>query len=156
MPFKREHWSDADIISKRLAEGRYGVLSLVDASGFPYGVPLNYVYDETNRALYFHSKQQGRKMTAICRHSTAHFSIVLSETVVPHIFTTNYESIFLEGKVHEVTDDEERHRGLLLLCERFAPHELSRRDEVIQKEWSRVAVLRFDITSMSGKSNQDS
>ncbi len=156
MHIVRKHCSDRDIVGKRLNEGSFGVLSLIDESEQPYGVPINYVYDDTMNVLYFHSKRQGHKIKAIHHDGAAHFSVVLSEKVMPHIYTTNYESIFLRGRVTEVTDDEERMRALLLLCARLAPNELSRRDEVIKNGWSRVAILRFDIDTMSSKINQDS
>lgn len=37
-----------------------GVLSLLDESGYPYGVPISYVYDDNK--LYFHSALNGHKI----------------------------------------------------------------------------------------------
>ena len=35
-----------------LSEGEYGVLSTMGENGYPYGVPVNYVYLNDN--IYFH------------------------------------------------------------------------------------------------------
>lgn len=35
-----------------LSEGEYGVLSTIGEDGYPYGVPVNYVY--LNDSIYFH------------------------------------------------------------------------------------------------------
>lgn len=47
-----------------LNAGTNGVLSLVDAEGEPYGVPLSYVYDGEGH-IYFHSAVSGHKMECI-------------------------------------------------------------------------------------------
>ena len=41
----------------------YGILSLVGEDGYPYGVPINYVY--YNNAIYLHSGKLGYKYIII-------------------------------------------------------------------------------------------
>ena len=46
-----------------LKKGSYGVLSTVGADGYPYGVPVNYVYDDVK--IYFHCAKSGHKLDAV-------------------------------------------------------------------------------------------
>lgn len=57
--------------ARLLRKGRLGVLSTVSAADVPYGVPLNYVYVEEERALYFQGAPRGRKMDNIRANSRA-------------------------------------------------------------------------------------
>ena len=42
-----------------------GVLSVLGDDGYPYGIPINYYYDENDNAIYFHSAKEGHKLDAI-------------------------------------------------------------------------------------------
>ena len=48
-----------------LARGSSGVLALAGENGYPYAVPLSYVYD--GGRLYFHCARSGHKLDAIRR-----------------------------------------------------------------------------------------
>ena len=52
-----------------------GVLSLVGDDGYPYGVPINFYYDETENKLYFHSAKTGHKIDAIKSCDKACFTV---------------------------------------------------------------------------------
>lgn len=42
-----------------------GVLSLLGENGYPYGLPIDYWYNETDGKLYFHGAKEGHKIDAI-------------------------------------------------------------------------------------------
>lgn len=151
--YSRPTYSEEEI-RRRLSQGHYGVLSLIDAEGLPYGVPLNYVYHPDRQALYFHAAKTGRKIRALTAHERAHFVIVLQEEIVPPIFVTHYDSLMLEGRLHLVQDDDERRQALTALCDRHAPDQ-PRRDSVLAEGLARTAIIRFDIETASGKANRD-
>ena len=52
-------------VRKSSKTDRRGVLSVIGDDGYPYGVPINYVYDEKENALYFHGAKEGHKIDAI-------------------------------------------------------------------------------------------
>ena len=47
---------------KILAEEGRGVLSLFGEDGYPYGIPMNYFYDEDENKIYFHCAKEGHKI----------------------------------------------------------------------------------------------
>ena len=52
-----------------------GVLSLLGDEGYPYGVPLDFWYDEAHHAICFHGAKEGHKLDAMRRMDKASFCI---------------------------------------------------------------------------------
>ena len=64
-----------------LAQGTSGVLALLGDDGYPYAVPLSYVYHEGR--IYFHSAMTGHKLDALRRCPKASFCVVDQDQMVP-------------------------------------------------------------------------
>ena len=43
------------------------VLSLHGDNGYPYGIPVNFYYEETSGSIYIHCAKSGHKLDALCR-----------------------------------------------------------------------------------------
>ncbi len=125
-----------------------GILSLVDADGAPYGVPISYVYDGADR-LYIHSAVCGHKIDCIEAESRCSFCVVERDDIVPEEFTTYFRSVIVTGKIKIAADPEEIRAGLTMLCDKYCPG-LDPTDE-IDKLFRVVKVLRLEIDSISGK-----
>ena len=93
-----------------LADGRFGVLSLVDGDG-AYGIPVNYVWDGDD-SLYVHCAPDGRKLRCIDRRDRVSFCVVGATEVCPAQFTTAYESIVLDCRARRGLPPGERMRAL--------------------------------------------
>lgn len=79
-----------------LKKGSYGVLSTVGADGYPYGVPVNYVYDDGK--IYFHcAKNEGHKQENMRFSGKVSFTVVTKSDVISEKFTTGYESAVAFG-----------------------------------------------------------
>ena len=63
-----------------LYRGSFGVLALSGDDGYPYAVPISYIYD--GEKLYFHSARQGHKLDAIGREWS---SLYMLEMTPEHI-----------------------------------------------------------------------
>ena len=98
----------------------YGVLSMADATGMPYGIPLNFVWDG-NDCFYVHCAPEGRKLRMISENRNVSFCIVGNVSLKPQLFTTAYESVVLRGEASVVESDEERREALRLLVKKFSP-----------------------------------
>lgn len=126
----------------------HGVLSLVDADGTPYGVPLSFVYDGGD-IIYFHCACAGHKIDCISANASCSFCVVAQDLIVPEEFTTYFRSVVCFGRVTIVSDREELEKGLLLLAEKYSPGIDSEAE--ISRFINNVAVLRLEITGMTGK-----
>lgn len=131
-----------------LCAGSNGVLSLVDDDGRPYGVPLSYVYDGDG-AIYFHSARDGRKIDCLSYDPRCSFCVIAQDDVKPVEFTTYFKSVIVSGRIAIVVDRDEIERALQILSKKYSPG-IDCQEE-IAKCLNRVAVLRFDIESMTGK-----
>lgn len=83
-----------------------GVLAVSGDNGYPYAVPLTYMYD--NGAFYFHGNRNGHKMDALRKCPLASFCVTDLNEVHGDEFTTYFRSVIAFGKVREVHDEEER------------------------------------------------
>ena len=136
-----------------LRAAEYGTLSMIDENGLPYGIPVNYVWDEKD-SLYIHCAPEGRKLRAIAAHPEVTFSIVGNVNLQPSKFTTEYESIVLKGKARVGLSAEERMQALVLLVEKLSPDDVEIGKKYAEKSFYRTEIIRIDVTEFSGKTKK--
>lgn len=132
-----------------LRQGTSGVLSLLGDGGYPYGVPLSYVYH--NGKLYFHCAKAGHKLDAIRREGKCSFCVIDQDQVVAEKYTTLFRSVIAFGQVRVLEDDGEKHAALEALGERFNPGEPESLEKEIAATWNSVCVLVLEIEHLTGK-----
>lgn len=137
-----------DAAKEILLTATNGVLSLVDADGSPYGVPVSFAYDEGGH-IWFHSAVKGHKIDCIGADSRCSFCVVGQDMIVPDEFTSYFRSVIVNGRVSIMSSQDEIMKGLLLLCEKYSPGIDSGSE--IAKCLGHVTVLRLDIDEMTGK-----
>lgn len=132
-----------------LRQGTSGVLSLLGDGGYPYGVPLSYVYH--NGKLYFHCAKAGHKLDAIRREEKCSFCVIDQDQVVAEKYTTLFRSVIAFGQVRVLEDDGEKRAALEALGERFNPGEPESLEKEIAATWNSVCVLELEIEHLTGK-----
>ena len=94
-----------------LNRSEYGILSTIGVDNVPYGVPMNFVYEDG--VIYFHcAKAVGYKVSNIIHNSNACFTVVNDVCLQPKTFSTKYSSAIVFGKVSIVEDEDEKKKGL--------------------------------------------
>jgi len=145
---KRQQLSDEESIGI-LQKATSGTLALLGDNGYPYAVPISYVYSEGK--LYFHSALTGHKVDAIKNHDKASFCVIDNDNVKPHEYTTYFRSVIAFGRIHIIEDEVEKLDIARLLGNRYNPNQ----DEALQKEiehgLNRMLAIRFDIEHLTGK-----
>ena len=136
-----------------LATAEYGILSMIDMDGKPYGVPVNFVWDSEGLgdSIYLHCATEGKKLHVLECHDVVSFCVVGNVNLLPSQFTTEYESIILTGEVTICTSDEERMHALELLLKKLSPHDMEIGLRYAQKSFYRTEIVRLDIDTWSGK-----
>jgi len=81
-----------------------GVLACLGDEGYPYAVPLSYVY--FNGRIYFHSAKAGHKIDAIMKNPKVSFSVIDEDKIVSEEYTTYFRSVIAFGKARVVEGDE--------------------------------------------------
>ena len=138
--------SDCEQILNRCTSG---VLAVTGDGGYPYAVPLSYVFAEGG--IIFHSAVEGHKIDAIKRDSRCSFCVIDRDDVKPAEFTTYFRSVIVFGRVSIIEDAEERLKALRLLGQRYSPDDEQGLQHEIDKSLDRVVLLRLDIEHLSGK-----
>ena len=126
-----------------------GVLSLIGDGGYPYGVPMSYVYHDGH--IYFHSAIESHKVDAIRSNGHASFTVIGRDEVLPQLYTSNFASVICFGHIHIVSDEAERREALRLLGQRYNPGDEAGLAREMAHGAGRTLVLRLDIHYLSGK-----
>ena len=133
-----------------LRQGTSGVLSLLGDGGYPYGVPLSYVYH--NGKLYFHCAKAGHKLDAIRRNCHASFCVIDQDQVVPQKYTSYFRSVIVFGSIKILEDEQEKRASVEKLAIKYAPEDTQAgRQAAIDREWDLLCMLEMDIEHMTGK-----
>ena len=126
-----------------------GVLALAGDSGYPYAVPLSYVY--ADGAIIFHSAVEGHKVDAIKRDNRCSFCVIEQDEIKPAEFTTYFRSVIAFGRIHILETADEKVQALRLLGRRYSPGDEPGLQHEIDKSLDHVLLLRLNIDHLSGK-----
>lgn len=132
-----------------LENGTSGVLALSGDSGYPYAVPMSYVYND--RKLYFHSALNGHKIDAIRRNGLASFCVIAQDIVVPAEFTTRFRSVIAFGRIRIIDEPVEKRRTAELLAAKYDPDNLGNLDREMEKGFDRMCMIELEIEHLTGK-----
>ena len=137
-----------------LEQGSCGVLALSGDDGYPYAVPLSYLYHQGK--LYFHCAKSGHKLDALRREPKASFCVVAQDQVAPLEYTTLYRSVIVFGRLRELEDDGEKRAAIEALALKYAPQDTpAHREEAIRRDWAPLCVLELTPEHISGKQGKD-
>ena len=99
----------------------FGVLAVTGDEGYPYAVPLSYVFDEKANKIYFHCAKSGHKLDALRQEEKVSFCVVDQDEIVPERFTTHYRSVIVFGKIRVIEEGEEWLEAIKKLMARYSP-----------------------------------
>ena len=125
-----------------------GVMAVMGDEGYPYGVPLSFVYH--NGKIYFHSSKRGYKAECMERTPKVSFTVVDADDIVAEEYTSYFRSVIAMGRAR-LTEGEERLEGFMALTEKYSgnmPEEAKKREVT---ECERAAIYAIDIDHLTGK-----
>lgn len=135
-----------------LENGEYGILSTIGTDGYPYGVPVSYVYRE--KAIYFHcAADVGLKLANIKNNDKVSFTVVGKTQVLPEKFGSKYESAIVFGTAMEATGDEKT-LGLIGLLEKYSADYLEEGMKYLKGDFERTGVFKILIEQLTGKARK--
>lgn len=157
---KKQEITERSKIEEILRRERVGRLATVGGDGYPYIVPLNYVY--SNATIYFHCALAGEKLGNISRNDKVCFEVdtVLSyidlgfdSAMEPCDVGQFFQSVIIRGRAELIDDPEEKLAALNALV---GSHEgISKYDGIKSqmKAVQRCHVVGIRIEKISGKEN---
>lgn len=131
-----------------LQAGEYGILSMATEQG-GYGVPINYALVEDT--IYLHCAPEGRKLRAISADERVSFCVVGHSRVVSEHFTTEFESVIVQGRARVVEAENERRMALRAIVEKYSAEHIEEGLKAIERSIHRTAIIAITVDSFSGK-----
>lgn len=144
---KRQMLSNEESIAI-LEKGTNGTLALYGDDGYPYAVPISYVYSDGK--IFFHSAMSGHKVDAIMGNDKVSFCVVERDDIKPAEFTTYFRSVIVFGRARILDNEAEKLAALRLLSDKYSPDEPGTEDE-ISRGFSHLLMIAIDIEHMTGK-----
>lgn len=151
-------------------KAEYGVLSVIDGEK-PYALPLSIVRND--QVLYFHSAKAGKKVELLVNNAKVNVVFVGDKKIpenytvnqleemkndaskaiqfISSVFTTEYESAIVDGKVVKVLDEAEKIEAMRLICQKYTPDKMDYFDAAIDAGLKRTNVYKIKIDKLSAK-----
>ena len=119
-----------------LNRGTSGILALAGDDGYPYAVPISYVY----------------KLDAIRRNAKVSFCVIDQDQIVPEEYTSYFRSVIVFGTMRILKDDSEKRTAVEKLALKYAPDDTEENRRIaIERDWKPLCMLEMHIDHMSGK-----
>jgi hypothetical protein len=140
-------------IERLLTESQVGRIASVDPEGYPYVVPVHFVY--LNERIYFHGLPKGQKLDYISKNPKVGFEVdemlsLISQGIEePCDINTEYNSVIVRGNAEILTDIEYKKEVLLKIVEKYTP-QLSGKD-IHENMLKGTAVIEITIEELTGK-----
>ena len=145
----KQQLGDADCLAV-LQTARRGVLAVHGDDGYPYAVPLNFVFDPETRTLYFHMAVEGHKLDAIERDSKVCFTVMDDGYKVEGDWAWYVRSVVVFGKAKVVKDETMRDQWLRALAAKYVPP-AEDVEEDMRRNAPRALVVAVTAEHISGK-----
>ena len=137
-----------------LHTARYGTVAVNGDDGYPYAVPVNYLYDEENNRIFFHGSAAGHKADAVRADDRVCFTVIGEEEIIEEDWAPFTKSAVVFGRCRILEDREETIDLVKELARKYFPTE-----ELVRREagasGSRVSVYVIEIEHISGKRIQE-
>lgn len=149
-------FKDQRVLKGLLRGASHLVLAMSDGSE-PYAVPLDYVFEESEGAVYFHGAGEGRKVEVLSRNPRVWGLVVLDHGFGEGQCVNLYASAMFSGRVEFVNDRAVKVRVLGDLAEKTnrdpaaAREQIDKMSEGEKPPLDGIVVCRVCIEDLTGK-----
>lgn len=123
-----------------------GVIGTISENGYPYTVPVNYVF--YNSKIYFHCAKTGHKLANIKENNKVSFTAYDNVKVIEKEFTTKYQSVVVFGEAVVIPGSVEI---LNELIKKYSKHFIQEGIEYVKKDFSTTYLVEITINHITGK-----
>lgn len=155
---------------KVIDKSPFGVVGVVDDKGRPYTLPLSIVRE--GEKLYFHSAKAGKKLDLFKDGTPVSVSFIAWAGVPDNysrkevldiveegafraaaskVYTTEFASAHVEGRIFRLTDQDEMATALQLVCNKYTPKIADLAPAVIKNSLDYTAIFSITIDQIQAK-----
>lgn len=137
-----------------LRSARRGILAVNGDDGYPYAIPINYLYDEEAERIYFHGARAGHKVDALKGSDKICFTVCGEETIKDLDWAPYVQSTVVFGRCHLIADPAFAMEKLKQFAMKYYPTEQSVVDEIADNG-KYTQMFEIEIEHVSGKEVQE-
>mgnify|MGYP004549315719 FL=1 len=154
-PLRRKKRELSENAAKQLLHSaRRGVLAVNGDDGYPYAIPINYIYDEKAHRIYFHGARAGHKVDAIRACDKVCFTVYGNEQIKDEDWAPYMQSVVVFGRCRLLESCPETMALLKTLAMKYYPNE-QLADQEMASSGSTVQMYEIEIEHLSGKEVQE-
>ena len=151
---KKKNELSMEETKKLLHQERRGVLAVQGDDGYPYGVPVNYIYVEEENKILFHGARAGHKADAIKANDKVCFTVFGNEEIREEEWAPFMQSAIVFGRCHIIEDRDEAVRRVKQFALKYYPSQ-QEVDEEAARDGMAVQMYEITIEHISGKQIQE-
>lgn len=131
-----------------LASEPRGVLAVHGENGYPYALPMDFIF--LDGRLYFHSAKKGHKLEAIAKNDKVSFCVMDKGFRKDGQWPLNIRSVVIFGRIARLDDTEKAEVALRKLGLKYYPS-AGEVEAEISRSMKNVEILELTIDHMTGK-----
>lgn len=132
-----------------------GILSVIGDEGWPYGMPMNFWYNEEDGKIYFHSAKKGHRTDSLMRNPKASLCVMDEGRVMEGDWAPTFESVIVFGKIEYLEDKEKALELVRKLSYKYTSDDAFI-DEEIRRFASGFRMFAMTVEHMTGKRVRES
>ena len=137
-------------VKELLKTEKRGTLAVVGDEGYPYAVPLDFYYEESENKIYFHCAKTGHKIDAIKNCDKVCFTVWNKGEKQDGDWAYYVKSVIAFGRASLITDDNIIYEKIKKLGLKYYPTE-KEVDAEISKDVKAVQMAAISIEHVTGK-----
>ena len=151
---KKKNEISIDAVKELLRCSRRGILAVNGDHGYPYAIPINYLYDEEANKIIFHGAKAGYKVDCLKACDKVCFTICGNERTEDESWAPYLQSVVVFGRCHFVEKQEDMIQLVKKFAMKYYPDE-KLADEEVAASGRAVQMFEIEIEHLSGKEVQE-
>ena len=152
----KQHQLTNDEINRLLSIEQVGRISTLNSNGFPYTIPVHFVF--SNEKIYIHGLSKGQKITNIHASEKVCFEVDKMGAIIPGMkdscgTNTEFESVVILGTATMVEEKEIKQKALKHIVEKYTPQLCHL--EFPEKMLKATSIIEINILECTGKYYRD-
>lgn len=140
-----------DECKRILKEEKRAAFSVIGDEGYPYTIPINFFYDETDHKIYFHCAREGHKIDSLNRCDKVCLTTWNQGFKKSGCWEWNATSVVVFGRAKIVEDTAIVKDRLRELATKYYPTAAEVEEEMNSSAASHVQLFAIEIEHMTGK-----
>lgn len=151
---KKKNEISIDEAKELLRCSRRGILAVNGDNGYPYAIPINYLYDEDSHKIVFHGAKAGYKVDCLKVCDKVCFTVYGNERIQEESWAPFLQSTVVFGCCHLVENQEATMTLIKKFAMKYYPDE-KLVDEEVASFGRAVQMFEIEIEHLSGKEVQE-